>query len=96
MDRAARAVLADQGFGEYFKHATGHGVGFAAIDHNARPRLHPASDDVLMTGMVFNVEPAVYLDGYGGLRHCDVVAVTAAGAEVLTPFQSGVEQLTIR
>ena len=38
--------------------------------------------------MVFNVEPAVYIDGYGGLRHCDMVALTAGGAEVLTPFQA--------
>ncbi len=47
-------------------------------------------------GTVFSVEPAVYLDGYGSLRHCDMVAVTGTGAEVLTPFQSRLEQLTIR
>jgi Xaa-Pro aminopeptidase len=96
VDRAARQALAERGFGEQFKHSTGHGVGFAAIDHNARPRLHPVSDDVLEIGMVFNVEPAVYLDGYGGIRHCDVVAVTEGGAAVLTPFQSRIEQLAIR
>ena len=88
VDTAARRVLQRHGFGSAFRHATGHGVGFSAIDHNAPPRLHPASDDVLANGMVFNVEPAVYVDGYGGLRHCDVVALVDGRAEVLTPFQT--------
>ena len=96
MKRAApREVMDARSFGREFKHGLGHGVGFAAISHNARPRLHPASDDVLEAGRVFNDEPAIYVEGYGGMRHCDVVAVTEAGAEVLTPFQTGVEQLTI-
>ncbi|MGH7872219.1 MAG: M24 family metallopeptidase [Candidatus Binatia bacterium] len=95
VDRAARAVLTAHGFGEQFKHATGHGVGFAAIDHNARPRLHPQSEDTLEAGMVFNVEPAIYVDGYGGLRHCDVVAVTKTGAELLTNFQCRPEDLVL-
>jgi Xaa-Pro aminopeptidase len=95
VDRAARGVLAARSFGPLFKHSTGHGVGFAAIDHNAQPRLHPKSDDVLRPGMVCNVEPALYLDGYGGLRHCDVVLVTPSGPEVLTPFQASLEELVL-
>lgn len=93
VDQRARAVLAAQGHGKEFTHGLGHGVGFAAIDADARPRLHPASPDVLEEGMVFNVEPAVYLPGIGGWRHCDVVSVTAKGADVLSPFQSQVHQL---
>lgn len=95
VDAAARAEIAARGFGAEFKHGLGHGVGFAAINHNAPPRLHPASTDVLETGMVFNVEPAIYIEGFGGIRHCDMAVVTGAGAEVLTPFQSCVEELTI-
>ena len=87
-DRAARQVLRERGFGEHFTHATGHGVGFGAIDPDARPRLHPCSPDVLEPGMVFNVEPAIYIEGLGGLRHCDMVAVTRDGAEVLTSFHA--------
>ena len=94
-DAAARGVLTERGFGAEFTHATGHGVGFSAINGNARPRLHPASHDVLEIGMVFNVEPAIYIKGYGGVRHCDVVTVGAHGAEVLTPFQADIEHLTI-
>ena len=96
IDRAARELLSQRGFGEAFKHSTGHGVGFAAISANAHPRLHPLSSETLQTGMVFNLEPAVYFEGYGGLRHCDMIAVTQRGAEVLTPFQQSPEELIVR
>jgi Xaa-Pro aminopeptidase len=95
VDRAAREVLAKHGFAKEFTHQTGHGVGFDAISHNSRPRLHPKSPDVFEEGMVFNVEPAIYLEGYGGIRHCDVVVVTQKGAEILTPFQSRIEDLVL-
>ncbi|HET6384435.1 MAG TPA: Xaa-Pro peptidase family protein [Armatimonadota bacterium] len=95
VDKAARDLLQDRGYGREFKNPTGHGVGFTAIDHNAPPRLHPCSPDTLEEGMVCNVEPAIYIEGYGGLRHCDVVVVTRSGAEALTPFQADLEQLII-
>lgn len=87
VDRAARQKMQEYGFAAAFKHSTGHGVGFEAISSQARPRLHPASTDVLEPGMVFNVEPAAYFEGYGGVRHCDVIAVTERGYDLLTPFQ---------
>jgi Xaa-Pro aminopeptidase len=87
VDKAARDTMRKRGFGEAFKHSTGHGVGFGAIGADAVPRLHPLSPDVLQPGMVFNVEPAAYFDNYGGIRHCDMVAMTADGYELLTPFQ---------
>ncbi len=93
VDHAARKVLEDSGFGKEFKHSTGHGVGFGAISPNALPRIHPKSPDILEPGMVFNVEPGVYIDGFGGIRHCDMVAVTDSGYELLTDFQSAVEDL---
>lgn len=96
VDRAAREVLSEYGFSEAFKHGLGHAVGFHAIDHNAPPRLHPASKDILETGMVFNIEPAIYTEGVGGTRHCDMVAVTETGVEILTPFQRSPEKMIIR
>lgn len=84
VDRAARDVMTRHGFGEAFRHPTGHGVGFAAISGEALPRIHPAYADPLAQGSSFNVEPAAYFDGYGGMRHCDVVAVTSTGVEILT------------
>ncbi len=95
VDHAARETLARRGFAKEFKHSTGHGVGFAAISANARPRIHPKSDEVLESGMVFNVEPAVYIEGFGGIRHCDIAAVTGSGVEVLTAFQHSLEDLVI-
>lgn len=88
VDAAAREVMRDHGFEKAFKHPTGHGVGFVAIDHNARPRIHPVSEDVLEVGMVFNVEPGIYIKGVGGARHCDMVVVTDNGYELLTDFLS--------
>lgn len=96
VDRAGREVLARRGLGDLFPHGTGHGVGFAAIDHGARPRVHPASEDMLERGMVFNVEPAIYREGWGGIRQCELVAVGPHGVELLTPFQSTLEALAPR
>jgi Xaa-Pro aminopeptidase len=76
-------------------HGAGHGVGFAAIDHNAVPRIHPRSDDVLETGMVFNIEPASYVPAAYGMRHCEMVAISEEGAELLTPFFTDLEHLQI-
>jgi Xaa-Pro aminopeptidase len=87
--------LKQAGFGAAFKHQLGHGVGYGAIYHGNLPRLHPCSDDVLQPGMVFNVEPAVYLDGQGGLRHCDVVAVASDGADLLSSFHGSLDDLIV-
>lgn len=95
VDKAARQVLSARGFGDQFKHATGHGVGYVAIDHNAHPRLHPKSPDLLEPGMVFNVEPAIYIENVQGMRYCDMVTVTDSGVEVLTPFLEDPRELIL-
>jgi len=84
VDGAARQVMEQAGFGAAFKHGLGHGFGFQAINHAASPVLHPASHAVLKSGMVHNMEPAVYLDGKGGFRLNDNVAVRQDGNEVLS------------
>jgi Xaa-Pro aminopeptidase len=73
----------------------GHNVGFSAISAEFPPRLHPASPDRLAEGMTFNVEPSIYIKGFGGLRHCDVVTVRADGPELLTPFQADLADLIL-
>lgn len=83
-DGAARSVMAKAGFGSAFKHGLGHGFGFQAINHAATPVLHPASNAVLRSGMAHNMEPAVYLDGKGGIRLNDNVAVRGDGYELLS------------
>ncbi|HEX6798825.1 MAG TPA: Xaa-Pro peptidase family protein [Ktedonobacterales bacterium] len=83
-DAAARDVLTERGLGQYFKHGLGHGFGFQAINHAAQPILHPASRSVLAAGMVCNMEPAVYIEGHGGMRLNDDVLVLAEGNELLS------------
>ncbi|HHV06901.1 MAG TPA: aminopeptidase P family protein [Firmicutes bacterium] len=82
VDQAARDVIASAGYGDFFGHATGHGVGLAI--HEA-PRLSPrAGTDVLLSGTVVTVEPGIYIPGWGGVRTEDVILITDQGAEVLS------------
>ncbi|MCS7260698.1 MAG: Xaa-Pro peptidase family protein [Anaerolineae bacterium] len=80
-DRLARAVITTAGYGEYFGHGLGHGIGLAT--HEA-PRLNPDSSDVLPAGAVVSVEPGIYLPDWGGVRIEDLVLIHPDGAEVLT------------
>jgi Xaa-Pro aminopeptidase len=82
-DMAARRVIDDAGFGEYFGHGLGHGVG---LDIHELPRLSQESPETLEAGNVTSVEPGIYLPGRGGIRIEDLVVVRDDGVEVLTTF----------
>lgn len=81
VDAAARGVIAEAGFGDRFEHGLGHGIG---LEVHEAPAIRPNSDAVLRPGMVFTIEPGVYLPGWGGVRIEDDVLVTEDGCEVLT------------
>jgi Xaa-Pro dipeptidase len=81
VDATARKVIADAGYGEFFVHSLGHGVG---LEVHEAPILSPESKDVLAVGNVVTVEPGIYLVGYGGIRIEDTVLVQRSGAEKLT------------
>jgi Xaa-Pro aminopeptidase len=80
-DAAARRVLDAQGLGKYFVHSTGHGLG---LEIHEAPRLAKGQKAKLQAGMVVTIEPGIYVEGIGGIRIEDDVAIHAGRTEVLT------------
>jgi Xaa-Pro dipeptidase len=85
VDEAARSVIRDAGFGDFFPHITGHGLGFGY--HEPLPKLAPGEMFRLVEGMITSVEPGVYFKPGGGFRIEDDVLVTASGTDTLGPFR---------
>jgi Xaa-Pro aminopeptidase len=88
VDRAAREVIEQAGYGEQFLHSTGHGVG---LEIHEGPTLSIMSEDVLEPGNVVTIEPGIYVSGVGGVRVEDFLVVTDTGAENLTSLPRGPE-----
>lgn len=81
VDATARDLIREAGYGEYFGHALGHGVGLAAHEN---PRLAPRFPTSLKRGMVATVEPGIYVPGEGGVRLEEMIVVEETGARILT------------
>lgn len=83
VDLAARSVIAKAGYGEYFIHRTGHGLGLEAHEE---PYIRADNDQPLTSGMTFTIEPGIYLPDRGGVRVEDDFLITSDGGESLSDF----------
>ncbi|RNC69850.1 MAG: aminopeptidase P family protein [Desulfuromonadales bacterium] len=81
LDAMARGYIEEQGFGDRFGHGLGHGVG---LDVHEKPVVSPRGEGIVEEGMVFTIEPGIYIPGWGGVRIEDTVAVTGDGCRLLT------------
>ena len=90
VDKAARDSIKKAGYADFFGHGTGHGVG---LDVHELPRISRLGREYVKTGMVFTIEPGVYIPEIGGVRIEDMVLVEHGGCRVLTALPKGLEIL---
>jgi Xaa-Pro aminopeptidase len=92
VDRAARSVIENAGYGKHFGHGLGHGIG---LEIHEAPRLAQGQERELKPGMIVTVEPGIYFPGWGGIRIEDDVLVTRSGHEVLTAVPKELDECLV-
>ena len=92
IDGVAREIISNAGYGDYFIHSLGHGVG---LEVHEPPRLSEEGEDILEAGNVVTDEPGIYIPGYGGVRIEDTVHITPSGVERLTRFEKELDAVIL-
>lgn len=92
VDQAVRAYYDAHNLRPYWKHHSGHAIG---LRYHEGPFLDTGDDTLLQPGMVFTVEPGLYVPDFGGFRHSDTVVITENGLEILTYYPRQWEALVI-
>ncbi len=90
LDKVAREIIKRAGYGKYFGHGLGHGIGMVIHDN---PAVNPRNEQLLESGMVITIEPGIYIPNWGGVRIEDDVVITTTGCEVLTKAEKNLIEL---
>ena len=86
IDKISRDIISDEGYGENFGHSLGHGVG---LEVHENPGVGPNSKNEILPGMVYTIEPGIYIEGWGGIRIEDMVLMTDNGNKLLSHAEKG-------
>jgi len=92
VDYAARSYIGKKGYGKCFGHGVGHGIG---LEVHEGPTINSRSKEILEEGMVFTIEPGIYIPGWGGIRKEDIVLVTHGGCNVLSHVPKKLTEIAI-
>lgn len=92
VDRAVEAYFDRHGLRAFWRHHTGHNIG---VRYHEGPFLDQGDDTAMEPGMLFTVEPGIYVEGLGGFRHSDTILVTESGPEFLTDYPRDLESLVL-
>lgn len=93
VDQAARDLITERGYGESFTHRVGHGLG---VEVHEFPSMHGNNDEEMVPGMVFTIEPGIYVPEIGGVRIEDDVLVTEDGVEILTAYPKELQIIDVK
>jgi Xaa-Pro dipeptidase len=91
VDTISRKIIEDAGYGDYYTHSLGHGVG---LEIHEPPSVSQRSNEILAAGNVVSDEPGIYIHGFGGVRIEDTVLITRGGPRRITDFPRDIEKAT--